>query len=194
MKYCKGRKCHRCVNGDVEQDFDQYHKNPRMKDGYANVCKSCDKVRQQERYLENRQEVLDRTKAYGKANRHITRKASRDYYSKNREASIQRKLDWCKSYPEKAAASTANYRANKKQATPQWLTDVHREEILRVYEHARECGVLSGDKYHVDHIVPLAGKDVCGLHVPWNLQVLPADINIVKSNRYNGQQTFREPS
>ena len=184
MKVCKGRKGHSCVNGDIMQSFDQFHKSPRMKDGHTNVCKSCEKVRQTERYLENRGEVLERTKAYGKANRSITRKASKSYYHRNREACVQRKLDWCKTNPEKAAATAASYRARQKKATPSWLTDKHKEEILQFYDLSRDCQLVTGEKYHVDHIVPLAGVDICGLHVPWNLQVLPADINIAKSNSH----------
>lgn len=69
-----------------------------------------------------------------------------------------------------------------KQATPKWLTPEQKQQIVAIYEHMRDCRAVTGEEYHVDHIVPLRGKNVCGLHVPWNLQVLPACVNMSKSN------------
>lgn len=71
-----------------------------------------------------------------------------------------------------------------KQATPPW---VKRPDIQEVYDLARDCSVTSGQEYHVDHIVPLVAPNVCGLHVPWNLQVLPQDVNDSKGNKYEGR-------
>ena len=90
---------------------------------------------------------------------------------------------WVKENPERANAIWAARRARKLQATPAWLTDEHKEEIVSVYEQASLAEQLNGIKHHVDHIQPLQGKDRCGLHVPWNLQVLSAFENISKGNR-----------
>jgi hypothetical protein len=190
MKLCKGRKGHDCVLSKHPQDFSNFYVSARMKDGYSNVCKACEKVRQSERYEANRDSVLERTKAYGKANRHITRKASKNYYAANKLKCNQRKLLWYRDNPDKANYAAAMYRARTRRATPKWLTDEHKAEILAVYAHAKECEMLTGDSYHVDHIIPLKGESVSGLHVPWNLQVLPSDINISKGNRHNGKGTF----
>lgn len=64
-------------------------------------------------------------------------------------------------------------------ATPKW---VDREAVMAVY-HAAKLRRLAGENVHVDHVVPLDGKTVSGLHVPWNLQIIPATENIRKGNR-----------
>ena len=74
--------------------------------------------------------------------------------------------------------------SRSKQATPKWLTKEQQDQIVAIYDHMRDCRIVTGEDYHVDHIVPLKGENVCGLHVHWNLQILPADVNISKSNRY----------
>jgi len=63
------------------------------------------------------------------------------------------------------------------------LTEQHKNEIAEVYAQAVEQEKRTGVKHHVDHIVPLQGENVCGLHVPWNLQVLTATQNRSKGNR-----------
>jgi 5-methylcytosine-specific restriction endonuclease McrA len=80
------------------------------------------------------------------------------------------------------ALQAAKRNAAKLQRTPKWLNDGHLFEIESVYNY---CSALRriGLNYHVDHIVPLQGKIISGLHLPWNLQVLPAKINWVKGNK-----------
>jgi len=84
----------------------------------------------------------------------------------------------------------AEYFARKRRkeaiekATPRWLTMEHRTSIRVVYAE-RDKRILTDGKasWHVDHIVPLQGKDVCGLHVPWNLRVISQRDNLKKSNK-----------
>ena len=79
---------------------------------------------------------------------------------------------------------SAKYRASKLQRTPQWLDKEDLELIKDEYLMAKKLEEITGDVYHVDHIVPLQGENVSGLHVPWNLQVIPSKENLSKSNKY----------
>lgn len=68
-------------------------------------------------------------------------------------------------------------------ATPKWLSESQKAEIEYKYWLAKDLTAISGESYEVDHVIPLVNKVVSGLHVPWNLQVLPADLNREKSNK-----------
>lgn len=83
----------------------------------------------------------------------------------------------------KTLANDAKRRSAKMQRTPPWLDVVQNAEIEFTYKYCASLRSI-GLNYHVDHIVPLQGKSVSGLHVPWNLQVIPADENIRKANRF----------
>jgi hypothetical protein len=111
-------------------------------------------------------------------------RGQRKYRSNNREDINRKHQEYKKSNRAMCNASWMKYFASKLNATPSWLTEGHLKDIDDYYLLAKECEMLSGDKYHVDHIIPLQGVSVCGLHVPWNLQVLPADVNMRKNNRY----------
>jgi len=73
-------------------------------------------------------------------------------------------------------------RAARRNATPKWLTESMRAEIKAFYQEAARRTLEEGVRYSVDHIVPLRGKNVCGLHVPWNLQVITLEENNRKHN------------
>lgn len=68
-------------------------------------------------------------------------------------------------------------------ATPFWLTSIQKAQIQEFYDIAVAKTMQTGVAHQVDHIHPLQGKAVCGLHVPWNLQVITASENAGKSNK-----------
>lgn len=122
----------------------------------------------------------------------------RAYYKKNREKELANRKPYAEANKEKRrlycsqynkehqaakAAREAFRRAQKLKATPSWLTQEHKDQIKALYVERDKLCALSGIMYHVDHIVPLLGKEVSGLHVPWNLQLLPWNKNLAKSNK-----------
>lgn len=79
------------------------------------------------------------------------------------------------------SARGAAYKAKRLNATPSWANEFF---IKEAYSLARLRSRILGFKWHVDHIVPLRSKVVCGLHVENNLQVIPAIQNCIKQNRF----------
>ena len=86
--------------------------------------------------------------------------------------------------PARRNLLTANYRSAKDNRTPAWLTEVDYERIANVYKLATLQSKITGTTWHVDHIIPLRGEYVSGLHVPSNLQAIPGVDNVRKNNSY----------
>jgi len=107
----------------------------------------------------------------------IARKAptNRARYYANRDARLAQQRGYKKANPSKVNANNAVRRARKLQATPQWAD---LEAIKKIYEEAHAAGK------HVDHAVPLKGRNVCGLHCEANLQILSPEENLRKGNRW----------
>lgn len=108
-------------------------------------------------------------------------KSDKKWAQNNKEKCNKIKRKWAKNNPDKLNARTAKRRAKKLDATPPW-SDLNK--IVVLYEKAKWLESITGLKYHVDHIIPLQGKDVCGLHVWHNLQILEKSENIKKGNKY----------
>ncbi|MEN3238561.1 hypothetical protein PUR29_34545 [Methylobacterium ajmalii] len=92
-------------------------------------------------------------------------------------------LAWQQKNLDKKLALNSERRAAKLNATPPWLTREHRNEIAAMHREARRLSKETGIPHHVDHIEALRGELSCGLHVPWNLQILTAVDNLKKGNR-----------
>lgn len=135
-------------------------------------------------WLSNNQERMKFLKKEWKINNKIhVSEYGRQYYFKNKETILAKGSEWSKSNRPKRNSYWSKYKAQKLKATPPWLTEDHISQMQDMYWLAKDCESVSGQKYHVDHIVPLQGENVCGLHVPWNLQVIPAELNLSKGNK-----------
>lgn len=130
-------------------------------------CVICARIRAQEWAAQNREAVA---------------KNSKKYADKNRAAVNARIKTWKEKNQDKVRMQTATRRASKKQAQPSW---VNSSDLLKIYGQSKRLSDMIGIVYHVDHIVPLQGENVCGLHVPWNLQIIPAWQNLQKQNKHS---------
>ena len=130
------------------------------------ICLTCENIDSAKRIAKNHEAQLERQKKWRIANP-----------DKNKEYSKQ----WLKNNQHKNMMKKRGRDAAKLQRTPSWMNDGHKLEIESIY---RYCSALRsiGLKYEVDHIVPLQGKNVSGLHFPWNLQVITQQENRAKKN------------
>ena len=160
------KSCKEC--GEVKPLTD-YSAHKMMADGHLNICKECKKA-----YMRKYRRAKGK---YG----------TRSEYDATRAALAAGPYERQRKYRLKNLAyfaERASYRnAAQLQATPPWLTDDQKWMLLEIYELRQQRQELTGVEHHVDHIIPLLGKEARGLHVPWNLRVVPAEINLRKSNK-----------
>ena len=109
----------------------------------------------------------------------------RDNYHAKKSEYSERMVDWRSKNKHKQATYSSQKRAALLSRTPKWLSDIDKEKIEEYYYTANMLGMHTGEHYHVDHIVPLRGKNVSGLNVPWNLQILEKQKNLQKGNKFH---------
>jgi len=125
-----------------------------------------------------------RDPAMNKADYLRSKEKKKQYAALNKERIKINQKRWRQRNPGKVMAVVRRYQANKLHATPKWANHFFMEEAydLAARRSKMKCGGVA--KWHVDHIVPLQNKLVCGLHVEHNLQVIPWLDNHRKGNRY----------
>ena len=175
-----------CSLCNLNLPLSSFHKDSKKKLGVRSRCKSCVKP-YAEKYRDSNRSFVQASsrksyRKYEEKRRSYGRTYAKEYYQNNKEEVLERNKTYSKVNNHKVNAKRNKRRAKKLKATPIWLTKDHLREIENYYWLTGDLEKVSGEKYDVDHIVPLNGKKVCGLHVPWNLQVLPRDLNQRKSN------------
>lgn len=115
-------------------------------------------------------------------------KRTKKWAKENRLRLLETARAWRRKNPDKVALNVASRRATRKLCKPLWLTKAHRGEMELMYAESRRLTDSTGVLHNVDHIIPLCGETVSGLHVPWNLQVITAAENRKKSNALPGEE------
>jgi hypothetical protein len=130
-----------------------------------------------ERTLRWKWKNIDKVRAKDRENQAAYRRA-------NNEKVVAAKRKYAINNKGVINAAVAKREAAKKQRTPNWLSPTDLWMIQEIYTLASLRSDYTGISWHVDHIIPLQGENVSGLHIPINLQVIPAVENIKKSNIY----------
>ena len=117
-------------------------------------------------------------------NKEVRKGQALKHYYANHDQNKKQQLNRQKLRPEIASASAAKRRSVKLQRTPAWLTDFDRLKIKCLYSVAAMLTRENKESWHVDHVIPLQGNLVSGLHVPSNMRVLRGKENISKHNNF----------
>lgn len=191
MKTCP--KCGSASNG--------FFKNKTNKDGLGSQCKKCHTEGTLKRARENREIVNARRREWHATNREKISEARKQWRKEHPQTDDQKRRaaerackwaqenqerrqeiarNWVRNNPGKAVAAKNQRRAAKYKARPSW---VDLGAIKKVYLEAANKTRETGMPHEVDHIYPLRAKNFNGLHVPWNLQILPYREHRIKSGQ-----------
>lgn len=155
-----------CSKCKAEQPLDEFYNRKETRDGKVSWCRTC---------------LTTVSVIWQKENPSRAAANVQQWQSKNKSKIKVRQALWYKEHYEVVAARDRRRYANKLNASPKWANNFFIQEI---YALAHLRTKVTGVKWHVDHIVPLKGKGVRGLHWEGNLQVIPAKVNMAKGNRY----------
>ncbi len=157
-----------CKHGHVEVRFVS-----------SGECMECSRVRAQRWSTKNPDKIRTMRKASAARNADKVTERYNRWLAKNPEYHA----NYRQQNSDKRALYEAKRRSAKAAAMLGHLTEEQLEQIAAVYAEAKRLTEETGVLHHVDHIIPLQGRDVSGLHVPWNLQVITGSDNSRKGNR-----------
>jgi hypothetical protein len=172
--------CSKCGLIKALSEFHRYAAHPA---GRRPDCKACRSEVSRRWSAANPGARNAEIRAWAKANPDRVASARKRHNDANREKRRATSREWQRTNRAYDAERSAFQRAAQKQATPAWAD---RSVIRDVYALCRIANDCTPYTWHVDHIIPLAGKQACGLHVPSNLTVIFAELNVAKGNRIGG--------
>jgi hypothetical protein len=144
-------------------------------------CKSCRSEITKAWYYANKEGRSKTIKKWSVENRDRKKATTSQWQDNNR----QKLSEYGKRYYNKYPGKMAEKRTLRRQIQVNWVSDLDRKIMNEIYKKAKYYTKLTGIKYVVDHIIPVKGKNVSGLHVPTNLRVMPALLNTIKGNTFD---------
>jgi len=199
-----------CKGCGLNKSLEDFHRDRALQDGRKNKCKSCIKLvtianrenkvkydkkyhkdnsaaiaeKSKKRYEANKKEYSIKSKERYKLTFLRVGEVSKVWYEANKDRKQKLSKIWKITNKDKVAGYTAKRRAAKLNAIPSWFGELDELVLSEAYSLAKHREELTGVKWHVDHIVPLQGKLVSGLHCADNIQVITAAENLSKSNKW----------
>ena len=186
MKTCKN-----CSEAKALNEFFVAREN---RDGLRHICRQCAAVARAAYYAKNKEKELALNVEYRTLHRATILEKKRHQTREWVAANPERKRATDRAYERRmrderntaflaqCAAKTKKHLVARSRAIPPWADQA---AILKVYEAAAELTKRTGIEHQVDHIIPLQGKTVSGLHTQDNLQILTATANQSKSNKFH---------
>lgn len=205
-----------CTTCAILLPLSYYGPRKASKDGLEYSCRNCKRLAKIARRNASREEYLEKNNAYYQrkkdhyaeyrdVHKDRIKESKRLHYQHNKTTITQMHREYWKATRDKRKAARKVWEASNKHVltflkskrraakllrTPSWHTKEHDDQIKKIYADCRALNATSTIQYHVDHIVPLLGKTVCGLHVPWNLAIITAEENMRKNNKYDDWKDY----
>ena len=175
-----------CACCKVKKPYTEFCKNKTRKDGYHYYCNECHSISNKRWRDSNIEQARETSAIYRAANKEKCHAASKAWEKANPEKIKAWRVRYNKANAGYLQDKDARYKAGKAKRTPAWLTSSDFLHIKCRYQVAAMYNREGIDRWDVDHIIPLNGKIVSGLHVPSNLRVIRSLENKMKANKFIG--------
>lgn len=175
-KYKNSKECSLCKKIKPLGDF---YKDSSVSHGFRSECMDCSKTYTNRNSTHN---CVICDKLFSRTSPSITcsKKCKK---IRKKETSRKNAQKWKEKNPAKYKIKSGKRRKFVKKATPNWVSIT---DLNAIHNEAKWLSENSKDNYHVDHIIPIINKNVCGLNVPENIQILSESDNLIKSNKFDG--------
>jgi hypothetical protein len=184
------RKCSKC-NIEKQESLDNFYKRSTGK--LDTICKECVKEkavsRAREKGVGPRNTVSEehKKKVKSECQKRYYKKVGKEKAKKWRLSNKEKLREYYKEYRKNNRDKySLTYRLRKNRTSLSKLAKQFKVEIKEIYDKSHYMSKKYSCNFQVDHIIPLNNPDVCGLHVPWNLQIMFKRLNGTKSNKFDG--------